>query len=86
MINLIKLEDKPNIVILFTEIIDNNKLFNDYINNYTNGKPYIEINQNQIEDKFVRVIMTDLSEDLNKDWDVFKFYIRDKKINQLLKK
>jgi len=75
-------------IAIFTTNESNNpdKILDNAVSQYVDGKPHIELMNSNCDDPWTRIIMSQLSGDLTKDWMSFQSYIRDGKINELLKK
>jgi hypothetical protein len=75
------------IAIFTTNETDNpDKLLDNAVAQYVDGKPHIELINSNCDDPWTRVIMSQISDDITKDWITFQSYIRDNKIDELLKK
>jgi len=75
-------------IAIFTTNESNNpdKILDNAVSQYVDGEPHIELMNANCDDPWTRIIMSQLSGDLTKDWMSFQSYIRDGKINELLKK
>lgn len=62
------------------------KVLDEAISKYVDGKPHIEFINSNCDDPWTRVIINQLSDDITKDWTTFQSYIRNGKIDELLKK
>ena len=75
------------IAIFTTNETDNpDKVLDNAVAKYVDGKPHIELINSNCDDPWARIIMSQLSGDITKDWLKFQSYIRDNKIDELLKK
>lgn len=75
------------IAIFNTNEPDNtDKVLDNALAQYVDGEPHIELVNSNCDGTWTRIIMSQLSGDITKDWITFKSYIRDNKIDELLKK
>lgn len=74
------------IAIFTTNETDNpDKVLDNAVVQYVDGEPHIELANSDCDNLWTRIIMSQLSGDITKDWLVFQSYIRDNKIDELLK-
>lgn len=79
--------DDSKISIFTTNETDNSdKVLDNTVAKYVDGEPHIELANSNCDFPRTRIIMSQLSGDITKDWLTFQSYIRDNKIDELLKK